>query len=122
MPRLISRVTLWRTALKVDRECQQTVTPPFRHGGDELLCVPVRIPFSGVRIRPPGNGVRIAIIKYALDHARVQQETLNPAPAPDAPGIRRLTVDMEFLTDNAHRCSANASLLTLLRPARIVRT
>jgi hypothetical protein len=103
VPGLGIRAAHRHPALEIDRERQQTVPPPFRHRSNELAGVAFRVPFAGIGISPVCNRVRVTVIKYALDHTGVQEQSLDFMPVPFAPGISRFAVDIKFVTDNGNR-------------------
>ena len=58
-PWLRPGVSLRRASLEIDREGQQSVCSPRRHGRQELVRVAFRVPASCVRIGPVGDRVRV---------------------------------------------------------------
>ena len=106
VPRLVLRVSLRGTALKIDREGEQAVPPPYRHGGDKFPGVALRVPLARVGIFPLARGQRIAVVEEALHHSRVEEQSLNLAPAPGAAGVSRFAVDVKFVTDDGDGAAA----------------
>src|SRR6185503_6143701 len=61
VPRLVLRVTLRRTALQIEGEREQSVSPPFGHGSNEFTRVAIGVPFAGVGIDPVAQSLRVTI-------------------------------------------------------------
>ena len=59
MPRLLLGVAFRRAALEIDREREQTMSPPLRHRGNEFTRVPLRVPLGRIRISPALHRRRI---------------------------------------------------------------
>ena len=76
------RIALRAAALEVDREGQQAVPAPLRHGRHELARVAVRVPGARVRVGPPATRLGVQVVEDALHHARVQQQAFQRVAAP----------------------------------------
>ena len=99
-PGLQPAVALRRPALQVQRQRQQPVPPVLGQHLDELARVALRLPGAGVRVSPAIARVRVEVIERRLDHARVEQQPLDPVAVPVPPPVGRLAVDPEVLAPN----------------------
>src|SRR5688572_6140363 len=99
---MVSRLALRRTALQVNRESEQAVSPPFWHRRYELAGIPVRIVAFSVGICPTVDRSRISVMKDPLDHARVKEESLDFLTVPITAFVGWLPINAEFVTHDCY--------------------
>src|SRR5439155_19665186 len=112
MPRLVAGIAARVAALQVDRECQQSVAAPLRHGGDELVGVPLAVPALRIRIRPLAARLGVEVVEDALHQTRVEQQALDLLLLPGAAGVGRAAVQQKYVAaDRDLRLSRCENLL-----------
>ena len=91
------------SALEIQGEGQESGGAPRGHGRHELVRIPVRVPGAGVRVPPPGPGVRVQVIEDALDQPGVEEEPLDAVSSPTPSFVGRPPIDEEgFPLDGYH--------------------
>src|SRR5262245_53802099 len=84
------------------------MTAPFQHGSNEFSGVPIWVPLAGVRVFPTIPSLGIEVVKDALCHSCVHQQTFDLHAAITAPFLSWAAIDEKLVGLNRNRRSRMA--------------